>query len=78
MITQESILWFLHETPSSVISAILQEWDIIFTVSLSIISTCRQAAHEPTQDGNNLTIMFLAVFKLEQVSRKRNECVCVD
>lgn len=32
----------VHETPWSVISAILQELDMTFTVTLSMISTCAQ------------------------------------
>lgn len=36
---EQNVCHYLHETPSSVISAILHEHDIILTVSLSIIRT---------------------------------------
>lgn len=70
--TQKAIVWFLHETPSSVMSAILQEWDIIFTVSLSIISTCRQATHEPKQVVSNWSIVPFIVSKIKQGFLKKN------
>lgn len=41
----ETGLLILHETPSSVMSAILHEYDIILTVILSMISTYRYQSH---------------------------------
>lgn len=35
------LIWFLHETPSAVVSANLHTQDTILTVSSSVISTCR-------------------------------------
>lgn len=40
--TKKNIFWCLHETPWSVMSAILHEWDMTFTVTLSMMSTYRK------------------------------------
>ena len=54
--------WFLHETPSSVISAILHEYDITLTVSLSMISTYRKF------EKNKLLVY---IFKKKKIKKKK-------